>query len=678
MPLDTINLPLIGRAASVTPESLNTEARTIDIVWTTGAVVQRARWEGWDDIVEYDEELVVSANAVRLERLQSGAPFLDSHNGYALESVIGSVVPGSVRIEGGQGFATIRLTSAADAEPQVQRIMDGTVKFVSVGYRVHRYEITKQDGKRELWRAVDWEPFEISAVAMPADAGAHIRAADGQTEQARNPCIVVRHDVSAATAANPKGHTMPNETPAGGAETVIRSDAHVIEQRTATPVAPAPTPVSPDAILAAERQRVADITALARRHGVEDATLNDLVSRGVSIDQARATILDALAERGAVAGGVSASPAQPRAEAAAVQETQYRDAVTNAIQHRLNPGVVELAESAREFRGMRLLEIARAVLERRGVSTRGMSGMEVATAAFETRSGGLHSTSDFPIILANVANRTLRRAYDSTPRTFTAWARRSTAMDFKQITRAQLGGAPDLLRVPEGAEYKSGTIGEGKEVYALSTYGRKIGLTRQAIIGDDMSAFDRLIAAFGASAADLESDIVYKILMDNPVMGDGTALFHANHGNLMTAAAITETSLAAAYRAFGAQKGLEGRLVSILPSFILTPPGTRSVEARKQVAATTPNSTADVNTFANRLTPIEEPRLIPAAGADPWFLASDSSRIDTVEFSYLDGQEGVYTEMRAGFDVDGLEIKARHDFAAKAIDWRGLMKNAGI
>ena len=41
-------------------------------------------------------------------------------------------------------------------------------------------------------------------------------------------------------------------------------------------------------------------------------------------------------------------------------------------------------------------------------------------------------------------------------------------------------------------------------------------------------------------------------------------------------------------------------------------------------------------------------------------------------------QDGVYIETRMGFDVDGVEIKARLDFGAKAIDWRGLFKNAGI
>ena len=60
-----------------------------------------------------------------------------------------------------------------------------------------------------------------------------------------------------------------------------------------------------------------------------------------------------------------------------------------------------------------------------------------------------------------------------------------------------------------------------------------------------------------------------------------------------------------------------------------------------------------------------------------WHLAATPTLVDTIEYAYLEGEEGLFTETRQGFEVDGLQIKARHVFAAKAIDWRGLYKNAG-
>jgi hypothetical protein len=672
MPPDTLLLPVIGRAASVRAESINSEARTVEIVWTTGATVQRRRWEGWDEIREYDEELIVTPQAVRLERMNGGAPFLDSHDGWSLRSVLGAVEPGSVRIEGGQGTATIRLTSAPDVANVVQRILEKTVRHVSVGYRVHRYEITKREGQRELWRAVDWEPMEVSAVAMPADPGAHIRAA-GAAVSDLAPCTLTRSDTPAANAAHHKEAAMPNDTLPPGTET----DATRSLPPSPAPVVPAPPVPSADTIRAEERQRAAEINTLCQRHGLGPEFGADLIARGVALDAARSAILDRLVAQNPTTRGAEITPA--RVGGPSSTDLGFRDAVTEALLHRHEPGRTPLSTDAREFRGLTLMEMARIAVERRGVNTRGMSKMELATEALMGRASvGYHATADFPFLLANVATKTLRSAYDSTPRTFTAWARQATITDFKQVQRTQLGGAPDLQRVPESGEFTYGTIGEGREVYSLLTYGRIVGITRQTLINDDLDAFTRVPSAFGASAADLESDLVYSILTTNPLMGDGLALFVAGHGNLGTSAAITETSLAEAYRLFGNQRGLEGRQISIQPRYILTPPGTRSVEARKNVTATTPMAVAGVNAFAGRLEPIEEPRLIPAAGADPWFLVADPSRIDTVEYGYLEGNTGPYTETRTGFEVDGIEIKARHDFATKAIDWRGMLRNAGI
>ncbi|SIR08664.1 hypothetical protein SAMN05421641_12422 [Paracoccus thiocyanatus] len=669
-----LDLPVIGRAGTL--QSVDETARTFEVLWTTGAQVRRYSWARDE---EFDEELVVSADAMRLDRLNSGAPFLNSHSSWSLRDILGVVEDGSIRIEGGQGFARIRLSERDEVEPIWRDIKSGIIRNVSVGYRVHKFErVAKPDrtdgGQRALYRAIDWEPLEISAVAIGADPGAGMRSEGGQADARRNSCTLVTRAGNAAPAA---------ETPKGNDMTVQNTTAGDDETRTAqtptqTPAASETAPAAPDAeaIRAAERTRVSTIMTLCARHGLDAAFQTDLIARGVSIGEAREAVLDKLVEGDTAGRTVETAPAQARGTGAT--DAAYRDAVSEALMHRANPGAASVSDAAREFRGLSLMEMARHALERAGIRTAGMSKMELAGAALgQQRSVGYHATGDFPAILANVAGKTLRDSYASTPRTFAAWARRATITDFKPVSRTQLGGAPDLQKVLESGEFQYGTIGEGKEVYALASYGRIIAITRQALINDDLDAFARIPAAFGASAADLESDIVYSILMQNPAMADGTALFHATHGNLGSASVVSEAALAAAYRAFGQKKGIEDRLISILPRFILVPPGSRSVEARKQVTATTPGSTTGVNTFANRLEVIEEPRLIPAAGQDPWFLAADPARIDTIEYAYLDGQEGVFTETRMGFEVDGIEIKARHDFAAKAIDWRGLWKNPG-
>lgn len=711
MPKDTLSLPLQGRAASLRPASVNLEARTVEICWTTGAVVARAAYDYYDDeVVEYDEELVVDAASLRLERLQLGAPFLDSHSGYRLTSVLGSVVPGSVRLEDGKGYATIQLTNAEDAKGQVERILEGTVRNVSVGYRVHRFEVTKEPGKRDLWRAVDWEPMEISAVAIPADPLAQTRSDD--VRATATPCLLVRaqdHRPAGAfqeEAAMPKPNQADEQNaardddaqqargqggstaPATGAGAPSNAPGDAPAGGEGQGGSQAPAPVQPtetrghaDVATAAqravadERTRTSAISALCRRHGLDGDFSQDLIERGVSIAAAREAVLDHLADADPLQGR-SHEPARPRDDGS--RGAAYRSAMETALLHRVNPGS-ELTDAAREFRGMTLRELARHSLERAGTSTRGMSSMEIATAALGQRAVGYHTTGDFPQILANLGNRTMRAAYAVRPQTFAAWARRASLSDFRPTTRVQISGAPRLEKVLEGAEFQYGTFGEASQQYALATYGKIIAFSRQMLINDDLGAFTRVSNGFGARARQLEGDIVYEIFRSNPVMADGFRLFSAEHGNLGTPAGITEESLTEAMDMFADVVDIDGSEVDVQPEYLLTGHSNRVLEARRLFTQTTPSATADVNVFANAgLSVVEERRLRVLDGRAPWFLAASNALMDTIEYAYLDGEDGIFTETRNGFEVDGVEIKARLDFAAAAIDWRGLFKNPGL
>ena len=363
--------------------------------------------------------------------------------------------------------------------------------------------------------------------------------------------------------------------------------------------------------------------------------------------------------------------------------------MANALLHRADPAAFKMDDHSRDFRGLSLVEMARDALEANGISTRGMSRMEIAQKALDgaTRSGGMHSSSDFPIVLANVANKTLRAGYDAAPQTFRPLVREVTVPDFKTVSRTQLGEAPSLERVNEHGEFERGTVGEGQEQYAIATYGKVVAVTRQVIINDDLQAFTRIPRMFGVQAANLESDLVWAQILSNPVMGDGTALFHANHGNLMAAAGISNDSLALGFEAMRMQKGLDGKtLLNITPQFLIV--SVAAVNKAMQVlTAISPSQSSNVvPDYIRQLTPISEPRLDgglvnpvtkqPITGSRfAWYLAAAPGQIDTVELAYLEGNRGVYTETRQGFDVDGVEIKVRLDAGAKVIDWRSFVRN---
>ena len=196
-------------------ETFDADANTVEIVWTTGASVRRYDW--WDG-TEYDEVLSVDPKSVRLERLNLGAPFLDSHCSYGCDNVIGAVVPGSAKIEDGRGLARIQLSKAPGVADTVQKIREGVIRNVSVGYWIHKVEKTEaDDGTVARWDVVDWEPLEISAVPIPADAASQIRSEQAGSEgdgPKLRACLVVTRTPASGPSPKARGESPMATKPA--------------------------------------------------------------------------------------------------------------------------------------------------------------------------------------------------------------------------------------------------------------------------------------------------------------------------------------------------------------------------------------------------------------------------------------------------------------------------------
>ena len=449
-----------------------------------------------------------------------------------------------------------------------------------------------------------------------------------------------------------------------------------------------PNPVDAAAVLAADKARREAIrnqfAPFLARADLDQAALAVLRQSceddtDLTADQASAKLLDFLGKANpATPSAAGGSAAAPTGSVTQDEAKSYREGAVGALLHRSNPSGFKLEGPAAQFRGMDMMDLARDCVARAGHNTRGMSKQEIAVKA-------LQSTSDFPNILGTVVTRSLRQGYEATPRTFLPFSRQATLPDFKEIARVQLGGAPSLLRVVEGGEYTEGTIGDGAEKYRVHKYGRIVALTWETIVNDDLDALSRIPFAFGASAADLESDQVYKILTNNPIMADGEELFSAKHRNLGTSAALADAldpaapnPLSEMRKLMRLQKGLDDRYISVNPQFLIVPPDLEEVALKATNAAIIAARGVDLNVTGVSLTPIVEPRLHDGTnGAIRWFGAAAPGVIDTIEYAYLEGHEGVFTETQNGFDIDGVRIKCRHVFGAKAIDHRGLFMNEG-
>lgn len=430
-----------------------------------------------------------------------------------------------------------------------------------------------------------------------------------------------------------------------------------------------------------ERDRITGIMDACRAARIPSSFMDKLIKDKTPLVRAQSAIFDELRKRGGDdRGGAQAGGGAVDVRLGADPMVHVRAGIEGALLHRLAPEHFKLEEVARNYRGMTLLDIGRAYLQAQGVRTTNLSKIELAGSALGlTRASGMHTTSDFADLLADVANKTLRKAYDEQPQTFAPLGRRVTIPDFKLVKRVQLGDAPELLEVNEHGEFKAGTIGEGKEQYQLATYGRKFAITRKALINDDTDAFSRVPMMFGRKARVLESNLAWEQITSNPVMGDSNALFsaaHANDASVLQLATISVAALGVGRATLRNQTSLDGDLMNLTARFLLVPPSLETL-ADQFVTVISPNQPANTNPFMGKLAVIAEPRL-EAISASAWYLAASAEQIDILEFGYLEGQEGPMVESRVGFDVDGVEIKARLDFAAKVIDWRGLYRNEGV
>ncbi|WP_420345022.1 prohead protease/major capsid protein fusion protein [Paenirhodobacter sp.] len=462
--------------------------------------------------------------------------------------------------------------------------------------------------------AVRWTPHEISLVPTPADPGAHIRMETEMTD----------------TTTREAADTAPT--------TETRAAAN------------------------------AEIRSIARIAGLDQSWIDGQIDGGADPDTARRAAFEALAKRSAP----TIRTEQVRVEMGDSQDDPALRArqMGEALYARINPRH-DLSEPARRYAYSTPVDMAKELLTLRGESTMALSPASIVTRA-------LHTTSDFPIILGDTVGRVLRDAYQAAPSGIRRLGRQTTARDFRAVNKIMLGEAPLLEKLNEHGEIKAGTMAEAREAYKVETWARKIGITRQVLVNDDLGAFADLARRMGQAAAETEARILVTLLEtgsgNGPTMSDGKTLFHADHGNKAgTGAAISDATLSAARLALRTQKGIEDRTIRVTPRNLLVPPALETT-AEKWLASIAPATAADVNPFSGSLSLVVEPRL---SSATRWYVTAEPGEIDGLEFAYLSGAEGPQVESRSGWDVDGVEIRVILDFGAGFIDHRGWFMNAG-
>lgn len=423
-----------------------------------------------------------------------------------------------------------------------------------------------------------------------------------------------------------------------------------------------------------ERKRVSDIQAAVRAAKLENEFANSLIEKGVSIEDARAQIIDKWAE----ADSTPEPTNHVRASIVSDGVDRFRQGATMALMERAGLSGGE----RNEFTGLNLRELARESLNVRNISSRGMPVIEMTGMAFSPRNFGHHSTSDFGNILADVAHKSMLIGYEEAEETFKRWTAKGTLTDFKPTKRVDLNLFDNLLEVGEGAEYQYGTIGDRGETVMLATYGRMFKITRQAIINDDIGAFTRTPRKMGRAAIRTVGNLVYAILTGNPNLSDGKALFHADHGNLAGSGAAPSTAtLDAARTAMATQKDPDDKAaggLNIQPAFAIVPAALRgTMETAISSEYDTAKGDKKLPNMVRDMADVVSEARLDTDSATAWYLAANPNTTDTIEVNYLDGMDTPYLENREGWDIDGVEMKVRMDASPSVLGYRGLYKNAG-
>lgn len=674
---DTVkDIPLETRAAVLQPSTFNAEQNTIDVVFSTGARGLRFSWDV-EGSGYYYEQLDMSPGAADLSRLNAGASVLNSHNAYSLEAVIGVVVPNSARLENGKGIATLQLSSRPEIEGLVSDIKKGIIRNVSIGYSVEQYEVMKRDGDYDTYTATKWCPREISFVPVPFDAGAQARNAGDLY-----PCRIINQYEGREMDAKNKQAVQPEDAPEGE----VRSAG--AEVRAATE--PVVEPVEADTSAAVElgrkqeRSRQAAIRSAVAAAKLDVTFADKLIEAGIDENKARSLVLDELAK-----GSEQTMTRSASIEVLSTERDNYLRSASDWLIRKANVADTiekaghKIGEGADGMRGASLMDIARDCLEQNNVRTRGLDKREIVTRAFAQRSA-YQGTSDFAVILENTLHKVLMASYAITQDTWMKFCKQGTVSDFRAHNRYLMGTFSVLDSKLENGEFKSKQLGNGrKESITGATKGNIIGITREAIINDDMQAFNSLATMLGRAAKlTIEADVYATLALNSglgPALSDGKTLFHADHKNIGTGAALSAAAIDADAAVMEAQTDINSNeILAIKPSVLLLPRTLRALALSINNDQYDPDSATKAQRGNYTRGIFDSVVATTRLSGTRRYLFADANVAPVLEVAFLDGMQEPYLEMRNGFEVDGVEWKVRLDYGVGGVGYHGAVTNAGV
>ena len=684
----TAEIPPLEFRAEIVPDSIDEERRTISVIWTTGARVLRGFFD------QFWEELSLDPKHVRMGRLQSGAaPLLRDHKG-DLCSQLGVVE--SASLQKTKGTATVRFAKAEDdeeADKIWRKVKDKIIRNVSVGYRVYEMEeVPAKNAKIPVFRAIDWEPHEISMVPIGADADSVTRSANRTT----NTCEFKTQERTTMeddeTPGTRSAEELELEVAKAATEAARKKRLDEARER------------GESEQLAAEEatqrtlERVAAITDIAERSGLGSAWAQKLIKGNVSVDAARAAAFAFVTKKDETefspdgtlrveAGDDARDKFVRGATAWIIERAGYTDAINEAKKvKRLSSHLSGVATDPGEFRGMQMLDLARRALEVRGRRTNGLHGESLISAALMSRSDqGFNTASDFGVLLESVVNKISLGSYALAPVTWPMWAGRKSVRDFRTSTFYRQGSFGMLDVVSESGEIKHKNIPDGeKRTMTPGTKGNIIGITRRALANDDIGAFVDLAQALGMAAALTVEFDAFSLVTANSGLGasyDANPLFHASRSNIGPTGVMSVATLDGARAVMAKQKDpSSSQFLALRPAVWLGPvelAGSAKVFNTSTTDPTDHKAQGVGNRVLNLVRDIVDSPYLSQSSATRHYLLADPTLYPVFAVGFVDGQETLRTETQQSFNFDGVQMKVVLDYGVGILDFRGAVTCAG-
>lgn len=393
-----------------------------------------------------------------------------------------------------------------------------------------------------------------------------------------------------------------------------------------------------------------------------------LVDMNCSADKAREIILNKLGAEspGAVGGGI-----------AVVTEDEQDKRISAAVQAlHARSGLAKL-ERGNPYAHMTLMDMAKACLNQAGLAYMGEMPLVIAGRALN-----MQTRSDFPVILERAISEAVLLEYARVPSTWRSWCKVGQVSDFRDSERLRLGSIGVLDDVKENGELKNKTIPDGeKEKLRARTKGNIIGITREAIINDDLGYLLDTARWAGTSAANTLEALAYSILVANPKLNDGFPLFHAKHNNIAAGAdvgTLGEATLDKMAVRMGTHKDIGGEQeLMIEPAFLLVPRVDKMLATKWMTSPNQPIAGAASRAEPNGVMGLAEV-VASSRVKSGYYLLANPNVAPVIEMLFLNGVEEPYVEVIDGWRTEGAEMKIRLDVGCGAIDYRGAQFNAGV